>query len=558
MTQNQSLSILKTGASVFLTGEPGSGKTYVLNQYIDYLRKHAINVAITASTGIAATHIGGVTIHSWSGMGIKSKLTSKELDSLEGRRYLWKRFEDVKVLIIDEISMLSADQFETLNQICQSFKRNSLPFGGIQMVLVGDFFQLPPITKKEEGGSVRFAFETQAWKSLKPLVCYLEEQHRQDEGSLLGVLQSIRRGDVNEGFPELEDRLYFEFEDVIQPTRLYTHNTDVDVLNQRELDSLPGDVNIYSMTGKGKKEYVERLQESCLSPQVLHIKIGSVVMCTKNNFDKGYVNGTLGEVVSFCDETGYPKIVTNKNREILIEPVVWSIEDGDKVLASIEQVPLRLAWAITIHKSQGMSLDAVELDLSRVFEYGQGYVALSRARSMDGLKLLGFNQGALVVHPKIISIDSLFKKQSNQIVEYFISKDTLSLEQSHKDFIVKSGGSLEEVEYNPEYEDVRVSTYEKTASLIREKKSIHDISEIRELTKETVISHIEKLLEMSVIAIDDVEYLRPKTKKFNNVLVLFQDHYDETGDLYLNAVKDKVEDSVTYFDIRLARLFLEK
>lgn len=558
MTQQQSLSILKTGASVFLTGEPGSGKTYVLNQYISYLRKHQIHVAITASTGIAATHIGGVTIHSWSGMGVKSKITDKELDALEGRRYLWKRFEDVKVLIIDEISMLSADQFETLNSICQAFKRNKLPFGGIQMVLVGDFFQLPPISKKEEKEHVQFAFETHAWKNLKPLVCYLEEQHRQDEGSLLGILQAIRKGGIDDGFSELEDRLHFEFEDIVRPTRLYTHNADVDVLNYKELENLSGESSVYTMTGNGKKEYVGRLQESCLSPEVLHIKIGAVVICTKNNFEKGYVNGTLGEVVSFCKETGYPIIVTNKGREIVVEPVSWSIEDGDKILAFIEQVPLRLAWAITIHKSQGMSLDAVELDLSRVFEYGQGYVALSRARSMDGLKLLGFNPSALVVHPKIISIDSVFKKQSSQIVEYFITKNDSDLQQSHQEFILRTGGSLEEVAYNPEQEDVCVSTYEQTASLVREKKSIGDISKEREITQETVISHLEKLLDMSVLDISDVQYLKLRTKKFKDLVAAFQDYYNETGELYLNAIKNKSDDSVSYFEIRLARLFLEK
>ncbi len=158
MTQKEALTILKTGANIFLTGEPGAGKTYVLNQYIEYLKDHDLTVSVTASTGIAATHIGGVTIHSWSGMGVRKKISPQEIDALEGKQYLWKRFEKTKVLIIDEISMLSSDQFDTVDEICRAFKRNTKPFGGIQVVVVGDFFQLPPITKGEE--EQKFAFES--------------------------------------------------------------------------------------------------------------------------------------------------------------------------------------------------------------------------------------------------------------------------------------------------------------------------------------------------------------------------------------------------------------
>lgn len=554
MTQGDALTILKTGANVFLTGEPGAGKTYVLNQYIEHLKDHAITVAVTASTGIAATHIGGVTIHSWSGMGVKKTMTAQELDALEGRQYLWKRFEKTKVLIIDEISMLSAEQFDTLDDICRSFKRNQKPFGGMQIVVVGDFFQLPPIVKGEE--EQKFAFESRAWKEAKFLICYLEEQWRQDDGSLLSILKSIRKGDIEEGFPELEERLEVTFEDVVRPTRLFTHNADVDQINLEELDKLDSPLSAYSMLGKGKADLVEKLKESCLSPETLYLKPGAVVMCTKNNFEAGYVNGTIGEVIEICKETGYPIIVTNKGKTIRIEPSIWSIDDGDKTLAQIEQVPLRLAWAITVHKSQGMSLDAVELDLSRAFEYGQGYVALSRVRSLEGLKLLGFHGNALVVHPKVQRVDGIFHKQSDQIVSYLQTKSEDELIEIHNQFIISSGGSLEKVAH-AETESF-VSTYEKTRAYISEQKSIGDIARERELTQETVVGHIEKLLETGLISLQDILYLKPKTKKFKEILATFQDYFDETRETTLSPVKDKLGSDASYFDIRLARLFLER
>jgi ATP-dependent DNA helicase PIF1 len=557
MTQSDALKILKTGANVFLTGAPGAGKTYVLNQYTQYLKEHDISVAITASTGIAATHIGGVTIHSWSGIGARQKITDYEVDDLESKKYLWKRYEQTKVLIIDEISMLSGDVFDSVNKICKSFRRNNLPFGGMQVVVVGDFFQLPPISKK--GEETKFAFESASWRELNPLVTYITEQHRQEDDALLGILDRIRRGDVEEEFEELRDRLDVSFEDVIKATKLYTHNADVDKINQEELAKIDTDEEYYEMNSKGKGNHVQRLKESCLSPENLCLKIGAVVMCTKNNFDVGYVNGTLGEVIDFEKETGHPIIVTNQGKEILIEPTSWNIEDGDKIIASISQVPLRLAWAITVHKSQGMSLDAAEIDLGRAFEYGQGYVALSRVRTLQGLKLLGFNAQALMVHPKIIEADKKFRSKSDQILEYLNKKTDKEMEKSQEDFIIRCGGSLTKIDLKAKQkEEDKTSTFEKTKALLLEEKSIDEIAVERGLTKETVISHIEKLLMEGKIEKDKIAHIKPKGKKFKDILATFQKMYDKTGELNLSPVKSKVGGNTSYFDIQLARVFLER
>lgn len=556
MTQAEALQILKSGANVFLTGAPGAGKTYVLNQYTQYLREHDIPVAITASTGIAATHIGGVTIHSWSGIGVRENISDMEADALEGKKYLWSRYEKTKVLVIDEISMLSAGVLDSVNKVCKGFKRNPAPFGGLQVVLVGDFFQLPPITKK--GEETKFAFESQAWRELNPFVLYLTEQHRQEDDTLLSILGRIRRGDIEDEFVDLYDRLNIELPDTTRATKLYTHNADVDGLNAEELEKLEGDEHYYEMETHGKENHVEKLVMSCLSPENLCLKIGAVVMCTKNNFEQGYVNGTLGEVSDFDPDTDYPIITTNDGRSITIEPDEWSIQDGDKVLASINQIPLRLAWAITVHKSQGMSLDAAVIDLGRAFEFGQGYVALSRVRTLNGLSLLGFNANALMVHPKIMDEDARLQKKSEDIAAYLGKKSEAEMKKSHEDFITRAGGSLKVIDVKArEAEEKRTSTFEKTRNLVLEGKSINDIATERGLTKETVVSHLEKLFEMGLASKEKLEYLKPKGKKFDEIISAFQTIYDKSGELHLSPIKNKIR-GASYFDIQLARVFLKR
>ncbi|MFT5280938.1 MAG: ATP-dependent DNA helicase PIF1 [Flavobacteriaceae bacterium] len=554
MIQADALTILKTGANVFLTGEPGSGKTHVLNSYIAHLKEHSVSVAVTASTGIAATHVGGVTIHSWSGMGIKKTLTEEELDALESKQYLWKRFDKAKVLVIDEISMLDGDTFNTLNKVCKQFKRNEKPFGGMQIILVGDFFQLPPVSRGEE--TMTFAFESDAWKELKPLSCYLSEQHRQDDEVLLSLLSKIRKGDIEDGFEILEDRLNKEFDDVVSVTKLYTHNADVDELNSRELENLPDASEEFYMEHKGKDNHVQKLIGSCLSPQVLSLKKGALVMCTKNNFEIGFANGTLGEVIDFDDDTGYPVIATNNGKELIISPMSWAVHDGETTIASLEQIPLRLAWAITIHKSQGMSLDAAVIDLSRAFEYGQGYVALSRVRSLDGLSLAGFNPQALVVHPRVLSYDEVLKSQSSQISDYLNGKTEEEIENKQKDFIVSQGGSLEKKDIT--LEEKKESTFTQTLLLLKESKSLEDIAFERDLTVGTILSHVEKLLDDGDVTFDEIVYIKPTDKKFDAIVGVFQEIYDESGELHLSPVKAKCTKTTSYFDVQLARLFIDK
>ncbi len=454
MTQDQALMIMKTGASVFLTGEPGAGKTFTINRYVEYLRDHEIDHAITASTGIAATHIGGMTIHSWSGIGIKENLTKYDLDKIASTEYIAKRIRKTKVLIIDEISMLRADTLSMVDAVCKEIKQNHEPFGGMQVVLVGDFFQLPPIEKRKAEEvqskllaekSAHFAYESPAWIKLVPVICYITEQYRQDDADFLNLLNSIRRDELEEEHYEYLKTRFVEKENFPEDiTKLYSHNLNVDTVNDKKLGELEGEQKQFEMISTGSTALVAALKKGCLSPEILYLKKGAVVMCTKNNPKEHFVNGTLGTVVDFDSFYGYPIIKTKTGRNITVSPLDWAVEENGKIKAQITQVPLRLAWAITVHKSQGMSLDSAVMDLSSVFEYGQGYVALSRVRRMSGLYLLGMNNKALKVHPQILKQDSLFRDMSEQATETFTSIPKKEIQKMHKNFVVASGGNWDE------------------------------------------------------------------------------------------------------------------
>jgi len=448
MTQNEALTILKTGANVFLTGEPGAGKTHTINSYIQYLREHGIELAVTASTGIAATHIGGLTIHSWSGIGIKKTLTKYDLDKIASNEYVGKRIRKAKVLIIDEVSMLQAETLSMIDAVCREVKQSDDAFGGMQIILVGDFFQLPPVEKRfseeqaklYEEKKLQFAYEANIWGRAQFVVCYITEQFRQDDKEFLDILCAIRKNKVEEKHRRSlgERRLGEKVPENI--TKLFSHNLDVDNLNTEILNKIKDEQKKFRMETAGKESLVAILKKGCLSPEILELKKGAVVMCTKNNQKERFVNGTLGTVVDFDENSGFPVIKTIGGRNIKIEPMEWVIEDNGKIKAKITQIPLRLAWAITIHKSQGMSMDAALVDLSAVFEYGQGYVALSRVRRLSGLYLLGINEKALEINPKILKQDGIFLADSKKAQEFFDKLPGEEIKTLHKNFILALGG----------------------------------------------------------------------------------------------------------------------
>lgn len=557
MKQELALSILKSGKNVFLTGSAGTGKTYVLNQYITYLKERKVPVAVTASTGIAATHINGMTIHSWAGIGIKDSLSPAQMRTLKTKKYLEKKLEKVEVLIIDEISMLHQRQLALVDQVLKYFKMNQLPFGGIQIVFCGDFFQLPPVGNDNEPSKSKFCFMSTAWVNAAPHICYLTQQYRQTNDELNVILNEIRSGQISEmRYSKLEGAIGQKIKSKVDPTKLFTHNYDVDAINQQELKKIKNKSKFFSAETKGNEKLLEGLKKSVLAMERMELKLGAKVMFVRNIPEKGVVNGSLGEIVDFDEEESHPLVRLTDDRLVIASPEDWKIQDETgKVLAQFNQIPLRLAWAITIHKSQGMTLDAAEIDLSNTFERGQGYVALSRLKKLENLKLLGINQMALQVDSLAFKADYRFQELSAKAEQ---ENKTAELEKAAKQFIKKCGGTTDEKEILKQKGKIKTkskkeSTYDQTYDLIKLGRTLKEISEERGMVEGTIAGHIIKLKK----EYPEANFSAYKPKK--SIVVAVEIAYKKrpkNEPLSTKTIYDELNGKVSYTDIKLAIAFI--
>lgn len=391
---------IRNRRNVLLTAPAGCGKSYLIKRIykdmsIDF------NIGLTSTTGISANIIGGKTIHSFLGIGIGTDSVRKLYKKINTSPFLQNRWKRLNVLIIDEVSMLSVELFEKIEELARMVRQNEAPFGGIQIVLSGDFLQLPAVK------SDKFCFESKIWPKCIDETILLTEVMRQTDQVFIRVLNKIRVGNFDDECKQVigEREVACEVKDGILPTRLYSTNQIVDRANGRYYAALPDPEHEYKIEFKWHKSMPPRAKEDIESniniPFTISLKIGAqVIYLVNESSDKNMFNGARGIVTGFIENC--PKVLFTDGRTRIVSKKTLEVHQNDELIVSYTQIPLKLAWALTIHKSQGQTIDLVRVNLSRIFEYGQFYTALSRCRSLQNLYISNLDWSSIKAHPKAL------------------------------------------------------------------------------------------------------------------------------------------------------------
>jgi ATP-dependent DNA helicase PIF1 len=419
-----------TGNNIFITGPGGTGKSAVIKMIYSSAMLRDRKIQVCALTGCAAVLLGckAKTIHSWSGIGRGEGSIEQLINKVKNNRYSKNMWKGTEILVVDEVSMMSLSLFETLNHIGKAIRKNSRPFGGIQLVFSGDFYQLPPVGNREEPDTMRFCFESSEWNTVFPSECQIQlvRIFRQTDEVYSKILNQIRKGKISRKSYEILLQYVGRERSpdlIMEPTKLYPTKNKVDNINTQNMSLLDSEERKYVIDylTDGKMTTIEKMLRSSFSEVMIKteldylagnllcdkevkLKIGAQVMCVINIQDDDrnvtICNGSQGIVTGFCELTGAPRVLFNNGMERVMVKHLWL---SDKIPGiGVSQVPLILAWALTIHKSQGSTLDIAEVDIgSGIFECGQTYVALSRVRSLDGLYLKDMDVQRIKVNRKV-------------------------------------------------------------------------------------------------------------------------------------------------------------
>lgn len=395
--------LMAQGKNVFITGGAGTGKSFCIQKFRSAYNGDRI-IAMTSLTGVSALAVKGTTIHSYLGIGLGTGSIGALSTNILKKQYLRKRWRQLQTLIIDEISMMDHELFDKLEEIARRVRDCGKPFGGIQLIVSGDFLQLPTI------GKHKFCFDAESWDKCITNTVYLTEIIRQKDELFQKCLNNVRIGNITEEVKEiLESRVNFDLtnEHGILPTQFFATNADVDEINEEELDKLAEDgreffeyemkVDVYQFI-KNRDYVVTKYIKDCPAVDKLQLCVGAQVMLLHNlDINSGLINGSRGVVTKFVENKPMVKFLNGV--ETIIDYHVWEIEQDDQKLMSITQVPLRLGYAFTIHKCQGTTLNYAIVDLSNCFTFGMCYVALSRVRSLNGLSIRGIEFDRIQAHP---------------------------------------------------------------------------------------------------------------------------------------------------------------
>ncbi|MDD4319575.1 MAG: AAA family ATPase [Candidatus Peribacteraceae bacterium] len=397
--QEQAWALLHGNDNIFLTGAAGTGKSFLLRQYL--VGKPSALHPVVASTGVSAILVGGRTFHSFFGLGIlEGGIAGTVSRACQNKRVL-ARLRRARGVVIDEVSMLPGIALRAAESVCRYARDIDAPWGGLQIIAVGDFAQLPPVNANGEERD--WAFNSDVWRETSFTPALLRTVVRTQEPEFLRVLNFVREGIVNDEVADFLNMKIVPASLRFEGTRLFPHRNTAEAFNRRKLEELPGAVSVFDTVYAGQERYVDQLRRNCPVPEALHLKPNALVMLRKNDpmGRMQYVNGSLGHLKRIGPDTLTISLLTGDDVEV--EKAVFGVLDGNgNEVASAWNFPVNLAWASTIHKSQGATLDRIMVDLSSLWEPGQAYVALSRVRSSGGLFIERWNPGSIIAEESVM------------------------------------------------------------------------------------------------------------------------------------------------------------